>query len=93
MQHLLIRNIRSINTHHHHHPNHYHKGEGGWAVDRPTQLIFSGISICCQHTSTTKDIAGQSARGWAKGATDNVQRFRMHFSGESLLPVERKSKN
>ena len=28
-------------------------------VDRPTQLIHIGISIC-QHTST-KDIAGQSA--------------------------------
>ena len=29
-------------------------------VDRPTQLIYIGISIC-QHTSK-KDIAGQSAR-------------------------------
>ena len=41
---------------------------GSGVVDRPTQLIHIGISICrvCQHTST-KDKAGQSARsghGW-----------------------------
>ena len=30
-------------------------------VDRPTQLIYIGISICCMSTSKYKDIAGQSA--------------------------------
>ena len=35
---------------------------GSWLVDHPTQLICIWIFIC-QHTST-KDIAGQSARSW-----------------------------
>ena len=40
-------------------------------VDRPTQLIHIGISIC-QHTST-KDIAGQSARSGISEAVANAE--------------------
>ena len=40
------------------------------AVDRPTQLIHIGISIC-QHTST-KDIAGQSAKDISSNKISHV---------------------
>ena len=37
------------------------RGVGTEIVDRPTQLIYNGISFCMS-TSKYKDIAGQSAR-------------------------------